>query len=41
MDGKLKEYNNNGNLIFEREYLNGEKNWKRNEYNNNDNLMVN
>ena len=31
-NGKIKEYDNNGKLIFEGEYLNGEKNGKGKEY---------
>ena len=31
-NGKGKEYNNNGNLIFEGEYLNGKRNGKAKEY---------
>ena len=30
--GKIKEYNNNGELIFEGEYLNGKKNGTGIEY---------
>ena len=30
--GKIKEFNDNGNLIFEGEYLNGERNGKGKEY---------
>ena len=32
-NGKVKEYNNSGNLIFEGEYLNGLRNGKGKEYN--------
>ena len=32
--GKVKEYNYEGDLEFEGDYLNGEKNGKGNEYNN-------
>ena len=31
--GKIKEYNDNGKLIFEGEYLNGERNGKGKIYN--------
>ena len=38
-NGKGKEYDSGGNLIFEREYLNGVKwNGKGKEYDNNDQL---
>ena len=36
--GKIKEYNDNGKLIFEGEYLNGEKNGKGKEYYDNGKL---
>ena len=32
-NGKIKEYSDMGDLIFEGEYLNGEKNGKGKEYN--------
>ena len=31
--GKVKEFDNYSNLIFEGEYLNGRRNWKGKEYN--------
>ncbi len=31
-NGKGKEYNNGGKLIFEGEYLIGKRSWKGNEY---------
>ena len=31
-NGKFKEYNDDGNLKFEGEYLNGKRNGKRKEY---------
>ena len=34
-NGKVKEYNENGKLIFEGEYLNGNRNGKGKEYNQN------
>ena len=37
-NGKGKEYNNKNKLIFEGEYLNGEKNGKIKEYDNNNKL---
>ena len=36
--GYIKDYNSNGTLIFEGEYLNGKRNGKGKEYNNNGNL---
>ena len=33
MEWKRKKYNDDGNLIFEGEYLNGERNGKGKEYN--------
>ena len=39
LNGKVKEYNNNGKLKFEREYLNGERNGKGKEYYCNGNLL--
>ena len=36
--GKIKEYHYNGNLKFEGEYLNGERNGNGKEYYNNGNL---
>ena len=39
INGKGKEYNNDGNLIFEGEYLNGERNGKGKEYNNDGELI--
>ena len=38
-NGKVKEYNINGTLSFEGEYLNGKKNGKVKEYNTNGNLI--
>ena len=36
--GQIKEYNENGKLIFEGEYLNGKRNGKGKEYYNNGNV---
>ena len=36
--GKIKEYNNKGELLFKGEYLNVERNGKEKEYNNNGEL---
>jgi len=36
--GIAKEYNNNGNIIFEGEYLSGKRNGKGKEYNYNGKL---
>ena len=38
-NGKIKEYNDKGILIFEGEYLNGEKNGKVKEYNDEGKLI--
>ena len=35
----MKEYNNNGQLEFEGEYINGEKNGKGKEYDDDGNLI--
>ena len=37
-NGKGKEYNNNGKLEFEGDYLKGKRNGEGKEYNNNDKL---
>ena len=39
LNGKGKEYDRNCNLIFEGEYLNGERNGKGKVYNRNGNLI--
>ena len=39
MNGKVREYNNDGILIFEGEYLNGIRNGKGKEYNENGELL--
>ena len=39
MNGKVKEYNDDGNLIFEGEYLNGKRNGKGKQYNDDGNLI--
>ena len=38
-DGKIKEYNDDGKLIFDGEYLNGKRNGKGKEYDNEGNLI--
>ena len=38
-NGNIKEYNDDGKLLFEGEYLNGERNGKWKEYWGNDNLV--